>query len=560
MPALMQRGATAAARSTLIVLCVVALALAYSSKSAQVLWVDRVGTSDGDEGVNRLVTEANGGVYATSTFANRQRGSGEFVGGGTAVRISAETGAIIGKWNRLGALEWLRIAERLPEEEGVLAGGVVSGMPAVSPDNSVYWHVSANNNRVSIAGVTYTNETIIQKLSSTGQLQWTRNPEGPRTSLIAADMDGNYAILRRPNTESAGILIEKYSDAGSALWTRVGAENTMFVGGGGQVLPRAMQFDRLGEMRVLCFLSSSRWSGVLRFGQMTIEADPERALGFLLALRSDGSDKWLVAFRGSTQVLEVSSAQVASNGDTYICGYYSGSLTISDKIMRSPGKISSFAAKIDTEGRLVWAVDTVGLDSGLPTVYFLGLSVDERGSCYLCGSFQGIFRFGNSILQGPEVTLSGFGPESGFVAKLGVDGAPVWARQYGGIVPNDTRISSIVAASPDELTVGGTFAFSSVKFEDYTLLPAGKYDGFVTRLSDVPSDPPVAPPLLAPRLYFGMSVTGLLNRTYAIEASDSANGTNWISVTNLIIDRSPKQWIDSDPISPLRRFYRAVLK
>ena len=71
---------------------------------------------------------------------------------------------------------------------------------------------------------------------------------------------------------------------------------------------------------------------------------------------------------------------------------------------------------------------------------------------------------------------------------------------------------------------------------------------------------PAGSPGLSIASYAGLSVTGIVGRTYRIEYTTSLPAANaWQTAAQLLLTTSPQVWIDFDsPLSP-RRFYRAAL-
>jgi hypothetical protein len=70
----------------------------------------------------------------------------------------------------------------------------------------------------------------------------------------------------------------------------------------------------------------------------------------------------------------------------------------------------------------------------------------------------------------------------------------------------------------------------------------------------------LGPPGLATYSYAGLSITGIIGRTYTIQYARNLQSTNdWQTVTNLVLSVTPQVWIDYDSPSSPRRFYRAAL-
>jgi hypothetical protein len=66
----------------------------------------------------------------------------------------------------------------------------------------------------------------------------------------------------------------------------------------------------------------------------------------------------------------------------------------------------------------------------------------------------------------------------------------------------------------------------------------------------------VTPPNLGIATYAGLTLTGLVGRTYQIQISPDM--TNWTTHATLLLNSSPYLWFDQNPIGG-SKFYRALL-
>ncbi len=71
-----------------------------------------------------------------------------------------------------------------------------------------------------------------------------------------------------------------------------------------------------------------------------------------------------------------------------------------------------------------------------------------------------------------------------------------------------------------------------------------------------PTEQPVSPPNLSLRMLPGLSISGLVGRTYRVESS--TNASTWRTEATLLLTSSPYQWIDQNSLGQ-RKFYRAFL-
>ncbi len=60
-------------------------------------------------------------------------------------------------------------------------------------------------------------------------------------------------------------------------------------------------------------------------------------------------------------------------------------------------------------------------------------------------------------------------------------------------------------------------------------------------------------------LYAGLSITGIVGRSYRIESVYNLNSNNWSTAATIFLNSSPYLWFDADSVNAPKRFYRAVL-
>ena len=60
-------------------------------------------------------------------------------------------------------------------------------------------------------------------------------------------------------------------------------------------------------------------------------------------------------------------------------------------------------------------------------------------------------------------------------------------------------------------------------------------------------------------LYAGLSITGLIGRSYRIDFVNSLPNSDWKAATTIKLTSSPYLWFDAESIDIPKRFYRAVL-
>lgn len=164
------------------------------------------------------------------------------------------------------------------------------------------------------------------------------------------------------------------------------------------------------------------------------------------------------------------------------------------------------------------AVDGVGTNASFSSIY--QMCFDPSGNlCLACyGSVRSVSARTN------VVTMAGSFSQSGYA-----NGAGDLARFNGA---NGVCIS------------GGT------------IYVADSGNQRIRSITNNPAAQPVLPANLQLNTYPGLQIVGTVGRTYEVQSS--ADMTNWITRTTLLLTASPYLWIDQNPVSG-NKFYRAFL-
>ena len=85
--------------------------------------------------------------------------------------------------------------------------------------------------------------------------------------------------------------------------------------------------------------------------------------------------------------------------------------------------------------------------------------------------------------------------------------------------------------------------------------------GVILQSDPVPGSSGGEAPTLELQSYPGLTIHGVLGRTYSIEyANDPAGSEGWTGLTNVVLTANPYLWFDRHGGGLSRRFYRAVLR
>ncbi len=162
---------------------------------------------------------------------------------------------------------------------------------------------------------------------------------------------------------------------------------------------------------------------------------------------------------------------VDNNGNIYIIGKYFAEATFGTTRLTSYGPIDSwdiYVAKLDNDGNWLWAVGAGGTwaDEGA------GIALDDTGNVYITGVFYDVATFGNT-------TLTAYGYQDIYIAKLDTDGNWLWAVRGGGHAGEAAY--GIAVEGSGNIYVTGHFMYLAT-FGTIPLNSEGSADVFVAKL------------------------------------------------------------------------------
>jgi hypothetical protein len=372
-------------------------------------------------------------------------------------------------------------------------------------------------NLVSTPGST---DIFVAKYDPTGNLAWVRQAgstqpntgSGNSGAGIAVDAQRNcYVSGRCTGCPTFGILT-KYDPSGNVLWAQGVGAGPDFAGGG-------IALDGHG--------------GVYLAGTESSVGVPPRM--FLWKYNTNGNSLWSITASGPGQSLGYDTA-VAPSGDVFLCGQFTGMVTIAGETLTSQA-YDGFVAKYDPGGNPLWVRQLGGTNS---FVQASAVASDLSGNCFIAGSFAD--RLSSSVTN--LVTVGG---EDAFVAKYGAAGDLMWIIQIGGT--NKDNALGIAWSPRQGLYVTGVFTYHA-SFGGAPLDSNGGGDMFLARIEELPilSVTNTADSVVVswPTNVLGFSLE---------KATNSLPASQWSAVTNAV-SVSGDQFVVTEQVSGSSSFYR----
>ena len=133
--------------------------------------------------------------------------------------------------------------------------------------------------------------------------------------------------------------------------------------------------------------------------------------------------QWVETGSG-TQYNSGNSVACDDQGNSYVTGYYYGSLSMGGQTVNSQGSWDIFIAKFDISGNLSWLKSAGGQASDWGN----DIAVDPAGNVYITGHFTVSANFGGFTLS---AISPGVPSVDGYVAKYDPNGNVLWAKNIG---------------------------------------------------------------------------------------------------------------------------------
>lgn len=422
----------------------------------------REGLSSGSDYAYAIAVDTQGNAYVTGYFSTT------LVFGGNTLSTNGGSDMFVAKIDAQGQWVWARNAGGTSSDYG----------DAIAVDQQGNVYVTGRAYDATFGPTSLKTQggydVFVAKLDRDGNWMWAIN--GGSTSSdyakgIAMDSSGNAYVtgyfyntgtfgthtVSAPSS-SAEVYVAKVSSTGQWMWVRSG-------GGSGSDYGNAVAVDNLGFAYITGYFYNTA-----TFGANTIVASGSSADLYVAKISPTGQWMWAQKGGGTDSDYGYGIA-VDQVGNSYVTGYTYTSSTWGTTTLSSKGSADILVAKLDTNGKWLWAK----LAGGTSSDYGNAISVDAGGNVYIFGEFSSTATFGS-------VTLSSAGSTDVFISKLDPSGFWIWSRRGGGS-SSDYGTGVAVDASSN-IYVTGYFSGTGTFFDVGTLTSQGSTDIFVARLVD----------------------------------------------------------------------------
>jgi hypothetical protein len=210
-------------------------------------------------------------------------------------------------------------------------------------------------------------------------------------------------------------------------------------------------------------LMAADFTNAIDSGGMTYTSDGEEDI-LLSKYKDNGVHEFTVTFGDGDRQL-VSGIAATSPGALVATGTFRGTLDFGVGPLAAAGD-DAFLVKLDATGAHLWSRQYGGPGDQLGN----GVATNASG-VYIVGTFS-------ETIELAEVHTS-VGNEDVFVAKLDLEGTPLWSRRFGGFEADEGR--RIAVDDAGNVVITGEFR-GEFDFDDGAYVSAGLRDIFVLKL------------------------------------------------------------------------------
>jgi hypothetical protein len=170
---------------------------------------------------------------------------------------------------------------------------------------------------------------------------------------------------------------------------------------------------QVGE-RICCDNAGNVFVLGVNKSKATYGSTPLDSGSFILKYTTNGNLDWVKKIPGTPNDIQCDPA-----GNIYLCGKFTGNITLSPYNFTSFGGSDIFLEKFSSSGNLLWAKQYGGNGDDNAA----SLALDNSSNCYLTGSYQNSISFGNKNLS----DSTGTGSTIFYITKLDAAGNVQWA-------------------------------------------------------------------------------------------------------------------------------------
>jgi len=403
-------------------------------------WARQIG-GNGSEATSTIVADKYGSIYFSANY------SSDCYFQTDTLSVSGTRDFFLMKYDNNGNELWInRFGGSTSSTEG--AGGLCYD----SINDYVY--MTGFFSGVASFGTTWLNGSqqsfFLAKFDVNGNCIWAKQSTGAGVSSgsgVAVDKDGNLYVCGTTSdsisfdtfTIPRGGFLAKYDANGNCLWAK---NKFRYVDN--------FIHSELTPKAIIIYDSTIVVNGHLANDTIVVDTitmiNNNKSGSFISSFDLAGNIRWLKQANTSNGGTSGYDFSIDKNGNSYICGLFSGSGYFDTIVLTNPMQDDAFIAKYNILGELQW-VEQLNASGG---AWGKNLSANSDGTAYMTGYFSGTANFG--LYNITASTTSDM-----FLARYDSNGVCLGVRNFGR-----AEGSAVCTNNDNEYWVAGIFNYPSV--------------------------------------------------------------------------------------------------
>jgi hypothetical protein len=238
-------------------------------------------------------------------------------------------------------------------------------------------------------------------------------------------------------TNSTSIFLVKYSSSGTVIWAKQSINRSYLY----NTEEGAIAIDQDNNTFV-----TGNFQDTISFGANTLTTSG--LCNFLVKYDPSGNVLWAkqASMPSNSCNSYANSVALDNKGNAYITGYFETAVFFGAYHLISLNNYSVFLAKYSAGGNLLWAKQSINLNSIFGYGYSTSVAIDSRNNPYITGSFDDSIKFGSHILY----SLNNY--YDAYLTKYDTNGNVIWAEQSSlGLTG-----ASLASDKSNHIYLGGT--------------------------------------------------------------------------------------------------------
>ena len=489
-------------------------------KDGNILWAKAIGGSYVGH-YNSVDADHDGNVFIAGYFNSPVLNLGPY----TLINTSTGSGDIfLAKYDPDGNILWAK-----------KAGGTYEDyVNSMAVDDSGNAYITGSFLSPSIIFDSYTltsageNDIYLAKYDSSGNLQWAKRTGGPffeNDSFVALDDSGNAYLTGSFSSPfitfdqdtltksypNANYFLTKFSAAGNVIWAKktnaiilsIDSDQSGNIYIAGEASEQNLYLDTLtitnpfpgsplffnakfnnngniqwAKYRIVYYYNSTIGIAADHFGNSHLLMGGYLYSFSITKYDTTGNMVW-ESDRKNTEINGILSETYDNNGNLYIAGYFSNSITFGTTTLQSANTEDNttdiLLLKQDNSGNVIWGKRAGGINDE----YATSVATDISGNIYLTGYFT------SPLLSFDSIVLTNTASDTTadiFLAKFNSNGNILWAINAGG--SGNDNDPSVAVDNSGNVYLTGNFTSPVFNIGSSSFINNGGNDFFVAKFSN----------------------------------------------------------------------------